>query len=114
MNAFGSGTYIPAEDRPEGLTAEETEWEDTARDLMRNPIVSAFVKHSIAVEDGLEDPESGLKTDKDVILRWIDYLADGDQEVSWYPPILEQANAFFEYVAKNHNLPYRPGMTHAV
>lgn len=95
------------------LTAEEAVWLEGGEFLHLNPIVVAFGKNLIAVLDGTTDPEDGLATDESVILRWIDYLADGDQEISWYPPILAQANAYFQRVAIVNNLPYRPGMTQA-
>jgi len=96
------------------LTAEETAWLEYGESLYRNPIVRAFGQDLEAVLDGETDPEDGLATEEDVIKRWIDYLADGDQDISWHPPILAQANEYFARVAEANGLKYRPGMTHAV
>lgn len=96
------------------LTDEEQFWEDSGRLPGANPILQAFVDHMIAVQDGERDEEDDLSTDEDVIERWIWYLAEGEQEVSWHPPILEQANAYFERVAGNLGIEYRPGLTHAL
>lgn len=95
------------------LTAEETAWLEYGESLYRNPIVRAFGQDLEAFLDGETDPEDGLDIEEDVIARWIDYLADGNQEISWYPPILAQANEYFARVAEANGLTYRPGMTRA-
>lgn len=95
------------------LTAEETAWLEKGELYWINPILRAFSLNLEAFEDGETDPEDGLNTREDVIARWIDYLADGNQEISWYPPILAQANRYFARVAANSGLKYRPGMTRA-
>jgi hypothetical protein len=96
------------------LTAEETAWLEGGEKLWLNPIVKAFSDNLIAVEDGTASPEDGLTTDIEVIERWIWYLAEGEQEVSWYPPILAQANQYFARVAEVNGVEYRPGATRAV
>ncbi|QWY83860.1 hypothetical protein SEA_A3WALLY_364 [Microbacterium phage A3Wally] len=95
------------------LTAEETAWLEGGEKLYLNPIVKAFGEDLIAVQDGTTDPEDGLHTEVDVMVRWIDYMADGNQEISWYPPLLAQTNQFFARVAEVNGLEYRPGMTKA-
>lgn len=94
-------------------TAEEMVWIKNGKKLYLNPIVSAFGRELAAVEDGTTDPEDGLHTETDVMVRWIDYLADGNQEISWHPGILAQANQYFKRVAEVNGLEYRPGMTKA-
>ena len=108
---LGEGVYLRMEDRPTDLTDEEVAWEDSARGITHNPVIRAFVSHALDVEDGTGDPEDGLETYQDVVERWVWYLAEGEQEVSWYTPVLEQSNAYFEIAARNHNIEYRPGLT---
>lgn len=95
------------------MSAEETAWENGGRSLWLNPILKGFAYDVMSVEDGTADPESGLGTYEDVVIRWIDYLADGDQELSQHPTILAQANEYFRVVAETAGLEYRPGMVAA-
>ena len=89
------------------------DWELANRRLSLNPIVIAYMGHVTDVAYGETDPEDGLSTAEDVLALWIHYMAEGDQEVSWYPPVLAQANEFFRRTAERFNVEYREGMTQA-
>ncbi|QIG57748.1 hypothetical protein SEA_PAULODIABOLI_365 [Microbacterium phage PauloDiaboli] len=94
-------------------TAEEMVWIKNGKPLNLNPIVEAFGQNLLDFRAGTTAPEDGFNTETDVMVRWIDYMADGNQEISWHPGILAQANKFFKRVAEVNGLEYRPGMTKA-
>jgi hypothetical protein len=102
VSAFTDGVY--------DLNAEEQAWLNGGQTMVLNPIVKAFQEHALAVSDGTAEPDDGLTNRYDVIERWVWYLAEGEQEVSWYPPILRQAHRYFKRLAQEYDIPYREGL----
>jgi hypothetical protein len=73
---------------------EASAWEMSGRELRHNPIIAAFID---SCADPDEDWEDG--TPYGVLSIWVHYMHYGDQEISWYPPIIEQANSYFKLLA---------------